>query len=445
VSLSKPERSPHFDDSAGEPPDAHASVPLGRHDPYAALRVPNYVIFATGFVLSSCGLQMLGTALSWELYERTRNPLVLGLVGLARALPVIIMALPAGHIIDHADRKRVLALTQTGFALVALLLAYASFAQAPVWGILALVVLAGLVRTFNGPVRSSLLPDLVPHHVFPNAATWNSGVFQISAAVGPVAAGAIIAWAGSAWIVYVVTGALCLSFAILSLFLRPLRHHEMPKDAQRFTGMTDGLRHLTTEPVILSAITLDLFGVLLGGATALLPIYAEDILHVGPVGFGWLRAAPFIGAFVMAMVLAHAPPIRRAGATLLISVGAFGVCTLVFGLSQSFWLSLAALFMLGAVDSVSVVIRHVLVQVRTPARLRGRVSAVNSVFIECSNELGAFESGLVANLFGTASVVTGAVVSAVSGGVGTLIVVAGVALAFPSLRKLDRLQGDKPA
>ncbi len=414
-----------------------------KHDPYAALRDGNYVLFALGFMCSSFGLQMMGMALGWEMYERTHDPLWVGAIGLARALPVVIMALPAGHIIDHFDRKRVLVLTQTGFAVASALLAWASFAEARKEIVLGLIVMAGLVRTFNGPVRSSLLPDLVPTDRFANAVTWNSGVFQLSATLGPLLAGYLIHLWKLAWPVYALTAALCGVFAITTLFMKPV--HVRPR-AARMPGMRrgvrDGVRHLIREKVILSTIALDLFAVILGGATALMPVFAKDVLMVGPVGLGYLRAMPFVGAFLMALVLAHWPIRRSAGPMLLWSVAVFGLCTIGFGVSLDFWTSLAYLFGLGAVDNISVVIRHVLVQVRTPPELRGRVSAVNSVFIECSNELGGFESGAVASLFGKflgLGVVAGATLSVVSGGIGTLLVVAAVATAWPQIRKLDRL------
>jgi len=416
-----------------------------KHDPYAALRLPNYRLFAAGFVTSATGLQMMGMALAWEIYERAKAEgflghegaaLALGFIGLARALPVVAMALPAGYVIDTFDRKRVLLITQTGFALMAALLAYASWAVAPLWLMFLLITLSGCVRSFNGPTRSSLLPDLVPDHVFPNAITWNSGMFQVAAVAGPLIAGVIIAKADHAWPVYAISAILCFIFALTTLGLKPIAHHAAGRGKMSFSGMLDGLSHLWRERTIFAVITLDLFAVLLGGATGLLPIYASDILHVGPVGLGWLKAAPFIGAGLMALYLAWFPLIRRAGPAMLFSIAGFGVCTIVFGLSTSFWLSMAMLITLGALDSVSVVVRHVLVQLRTPRHLRGRVSSVNSVFIECSNELGSFESGLVAKFFGP-------VFSVVSGGIGTILVVAGIAWLIPEIRRLDKLH-DKP-
>jgi MFS family permease len=402
------------------------------HDPYAALRSPNYRLFASGFIVSSTGLQMLSAAVAWDIYDRTHNLLALGYIGLARAIPVILLALPAGHAVDVFDRKRVLILTQSAFAVLAAFLAVASYQHAPVWVFYALLVLTGCARVFNGPSRSSLLPLIVNPGDFHNAVTWNSGAFQFAAMVGPIAAGFVIAQFAGAWPVYVIVSAACAIFAFTSSFIRP---RPSARSQSKFTlaAMAAGLGHVWREKTVFGAITLDLFAVLLGGATALMPAYAKDVLQVGSVGYGWLRAAPFVGAFIVSLVIAQFPPFKRAGPALLWSVAGFGAATIGFGLSTSFLLSLAMLFVLGAVDNISVVIRHVLVQVRTPDHLRGRVSAVNSVFIESSNELGAFESGLVAHYLGP-------MVSVVSGGVGTLIVVAIMAITLPELRKLGRLR-----
>lgn len=409
--------------------------PTSRHDPYAALRSANYRRFASGFLFSSAGLQMLGTAIGWEIYERTHDPLMLGYVGLARALPVILLALPAGHAIDHFNRKRVLIVTQFAMGLAAALLALAShlisLGTVPLWTIYILLVLTGCARSFNGPSRASILPMIIEPGDFHNAVTWNSSVFQISATAGPILAGIMIHAFNAAWPVYAVTAAGCFAFALSSCFLNP-RHRARPTGPLTLRSMTAGAGHVWREKTILSAITLDLFAVLLGGATALMPVYAKDILRVDAIGLGVLKAAPYVGSFVMALVIAHMPPIRRSGPALLLSVAGFGLATVVFGLSPWFPLSLAALFVAGALDNISVVIRHVLVQVRTPDELRGRVAAVNSVFIESSNEIGGFESGLVARFFGP-------VFSVVSGGLGTLAVVVAVALIWPEIRKLGSL------
>jgi MFS family permease len=422
--VTNPQAQPNSPGESSKPSDVVA------HDAFAAMREPNYRFFAFAFVASSLGLQMLSTAIGWEIYERTDDAFMLGLTGLARALPMIALTLPAGTIVDRSDRKTVLAITQFGFGIVALAFALVSFTHSPVWMFFALLMVSGCVRSFNSPSRGALLPSLLPAERFENAIAWQSGFFQFAAITGPIIAGIAIAALGGAWIVYVSTAVLCVGAGVAALFLKPravIRTSAPP----RFRDMLSGAKHIWREKTILGALTLDLLAVLFGGATALLPVYAK-MLQVGPVGLGALRAAPFVGAFLTAIWLAARPTFRNAGATLLWSVAGFGVCMIIFGLSQSLWLSLLVLGVSGALDNISVVIRHVLVQLRTPDEMRGRTSAVNAVFIESSNELGAFESGLVAREFSP-------MISVVSGGVGTLAVVALVAFAFPALRAMRRL------
>jgi len=414
---------------AASPPEPAPPLLSPPHDAYAAIRHANYRNFAAGFLVSSMGLQMLGMTIGWEIKLRTGDPLAVGLVGIARALPVIALALPAGHLIDRFNKRNVLIATQFAMGVVIAGLALASYTEAPLWVTYVLLSLTGCARVFNGPSRATLLPLIVPGTAFGNAVTWNSGVFQFSAAVGPLVAGVMLAEYRVAWPVYVITALGCILFGLFAFVLDP-RPSLRSTDAFSWRSISAGMSHVWTEKSILAAITLDLFAVLLGGATALMPFYADDILHVGPMGLGLLRAAPFVGAFLMAIYLAHRPVFGHAGRALLWSVAAFGIFTIVFGLSTNVILSLVCLFALGAVDNISVVVRHVLVQERTPEHLRGRVSAVNSVFIESSNEIGAFESGLVARLFNP-------VVSVVSGGIGTLLVVAGVALKIPQVRTLN--------
>lgn len=425
-----------------------------RHDPYAALREANYRLFASGWLFASMGLQMQGAALLYEIFARTGDPMMLGYVGLARALPVMLLALPAGQIVDMVDRKQVLLATQVAFALASVLLTLGSAFHVNIWLMLALVSLTGCARVFNGPSRASLLPQIVRPENFHSAVTWNSGVFQLSAICGPILAGLIMELTGKeAWPIYAITGGSCLVFSLFCAKIKPyerqaktvgvLKIIPLIRPSVLLPGMLEGARHIYREKTVLGAIALDMFAVLLGGATALMPVFATNVLGVGPAEYGFLKASPYIGAFLMALILAHRPPFKKAGRTMLLSVAAFGAFTIVFGLSKNFWLSVGALACLGAVDNISVVIRHVLVQAKTPDHLRGRVSAVNSVFIECSNEIGGFESGTVAKLAQSAlqlGIVGGAVFSVVSGGIGTMIVVGVVALALPELRRLGRLQ-----
>lgn len=420
------------------------------HDPYLALRSKDYRRFALGFAPSSIGLQMMNMAVGWEVYERTHDAMFLAYIGLARALPVLLLTLPAGHVADIFNRRTILVITQASFALAAAGMAAASYLAAPIWVFYILLFISGAARSFNGPARSSLLPMIVPPGAFPNAVTWNSGLFQTAAILGPILAGALIRepakWLHHqdpvAWPVYLVTAVGCGIFAFsasgVNIVAPPRRDG---RGGLTFASMVAGMSHVRKEKTILAALTLDLFAVLLGGATAMMPIYAKDILHVHEEVLGVLRAAPFVGALLMSLALAHRRPFSKAGPALLWSVAGFGACMIVFGISKVLWLSLAALFLSGALDTISVVIRHVLVQTRTPDEVRGRVSAVNTVFIESSNQLGEFESGTVARIAGQAagSTVFGAVFSVVSGGIGTILVVAGIAALWPEMRRLRRI------
>jgi MFS family permease len=388
---------------------------------------------------------MLQVALGWELYERTHSALALGLVGLATALPVIILALPAGDLADRINRKKILVWCQAGFIVDSIALAALSYWKGPVALVYVVILVRGAIQAFNNPARQAMLPQLVPADVFSNAVTWASSGFQVAAVVGPGIGGIVIALEGGA------TGAYVISTLLTAVYLwalieirgatgtaeagseRAAAQAARAQEKMTLASLAAGMRYVRDTKEILAAITLDLFAVLLGGATALLPIFAKDILHVGPEGLGWLRAAPSLGALIVAISIAHRPPMRRAGPTLLIAVAGFGVATIVFGLSRSFLLSMMMLFVLGGLDGISMIIRSTLVQLRTPDEMRGRVSAVNSVFIDMSNELGGFESGALAALVGPVTAV-------VAGGVGTMIVVSAVALAWPELRQLETLQ-----
>lgn len=405
--------------------------PDHRHDAYAALRSPNYRAFASGFAFSSCGLQMLGTGLAWEIYERTGSAWHLGYMGLARALPVVLLALPAGHTSDILNRKWIIVASQAVFAIAAVALTIWSHNHGPLWMVYVLLVAMGCTRAFNGPARSSLLPLIVPKHAFPNAVTWNSSVFQASGIAGPLLAGWLIAVSGAAWPVYACCALGTLVMAFAGIFIKPLERQQ-PGGKFTIASMLSGLGYLRQERVVFGAILIDCLGVLLGGATALLPIFAKDILKVGPDGLGQLKAAPYVGAFIMSLFLAHRKPFVRTGPVFLGAVALWALCIIGFGLSTSFWLSMFFLAAEGAIDTISVVIRHVLVQFRTPDSLRGRVSAVNSMFIEMSNELGGFESGAAAALFGPVAAV-------VSGGIGTLAVLGVIGTKIPELRRLGKL------
>jgi MFS family permease len=411
---------------------------MTKHDPYGALRDRDFRLFSIGLVFANVGNAMQSVAVGWDLYERTGKALALGGVGLVQVLPVLLLALPAGHLADRFDRRRVMLVTLMVSMLCSFGLAAFSYmggAMAPsqyACSLYTCLLVNAVARAFHGPANASLWPQLIPSSLYSNAVTWRSGGFQFANVVGPALAGLFIAWQKSATLVYVVDAILSLSFLLMLLPIKPRPSTHVP-EPMTLHALTAGVRFVWQTKVILAAVTLDMFAVLLGGATALLPIYAKDILRVGPTGLGWLRAAPAFGALLMAVGQVRVPPPRRAGRALLWAVAGFGVATIVFGLSHSFWLSLAMLALTGALDNISVVVRHSLVQLRTPDAMRGRVSAVNNVFISTSNELGMFESGAVAWLFNP-------IISVVSGGVGAIAVVLAAALTWPEIRRLGALQ-----
>lgn len=410
-----------------------ADVAAAEHDPYAALRIPDFRHYLLGNALAILGGQMQTVAVGWEIYERTGQALDLGWVGLVQFLPVAVLTLPAGQVADRFPRKWIMMLAMSAIAGSSLALAAISIGRAHVAWMYACLFAVGVARAFLQPAKASFLPLIVPREVFTNAISWNMGAFQLAAICGPALGGAVIAFTRQAMVVYLLDAAATFVFLALLLAIhapQQQRSHEAVSAA----SVVAGVGFVWTHKIVLAAMTLDMFAVLLGGAVMLLPIYAKDILNVGPEGLGFMRAAPALGALLTSLVITHRPPIERAGRTLLAVVVGFGVATIVFGLSRSYALSLAMLFLTGAFDIVSVVIRHTLVQLLTPDQMRGRVSAVNSMFIGASNELGGFESGLVAAWFGPTF-------SVVSGGVGTLVVVALVALAWPQLARYGRLDG----
>jgi MFS family permease len=408
-----------------------SNVKSAKHDPFAALRFRDYRLFTIGRVLLFIGSQMQTVAIGWELYDRTNSALALGGVGLAQVLPMIALTLIAGDVADRRDRKLTMLLSVFLLALCSLALAVLSWTQGAVVLIYTCLVFTGIARAFLKPASDALMWQLIPVSAFTNAATWNSSSFQLASVIGPALGGFGIAFLGGATGVYVLAAIAGLMCFILTVAIsRPKTISS--KEPISLKALSAGAKFVWENQLILAAITLDMFAVLLGGAIALLPIFARDILQVGPLELGYLQAAPSIGALFMAVVLAYLPPLRKAGPALLWSVVGFGVVTIIFGLSRWFWLSLLMLVLSGALDTISVVIRHTLVQIRTPDNLRGRVAAINSVFISASNELGGFESGLTAALFGP-------VVSVVGGGIGTIAVVIAVAAIWPGIAKLGAL------
>ncbi len=406
-----------------------------RHDPYVSLRNPNFLWYVASLVSLTLGTQIQATVVAWQVYAITKDPLSLGLVGLAEALPFITAALYAGHIADRHDRKllALIALTvQFGCAITLLLLTvYARrLLSVTILPIFVVVGVSGLARSLLQPARTALGAEIVPRETYTNAITWRSSLWQFAAVVGPAAGGIMYGFSG-ARLAYIVETVLC---AIALLLFAQIAYTRLPAVVTEMTigeNLTVGIRFLMTQPELLGAQLLDLFSVLFGGAPALLPIFASEILRVGPQGLGILRAAPAAGAVLISVLLVHRR-MRKAGPMLLVCVAAFGACWILFALSRWFWISLALLVISGMLDNVSVVIRSTLLTLRTPPHLLGRVSAVNQIFIGSSNEIGSFESGVAAKLLGT-------VRSVIFGGLITLGVVGVTAWRIPPLRRLDEL------
>jgi MFS family permease len=410
-------------------------------DPRLAGRVaftyPNFTSYTLARFFVVLSLEMQSVAVGWQVYEVTQRPIDLGYVGLAQFAPGFALFLFAGHAADLFDRRKLLMGCYAGFALCsALLLGISQFAPHSVHTIYAVLVLLGIFRSFSFPVSRAILPQLVPEEHFSNAVAWNASTFQIATIAGPAIGGVAYALFRGPEAVYAMAVAVSISSVMLTLRIHPLAASSQQQVAKRepisARTVLAGFRFIWMQKLILGSITLDMFAVLLGGAVALLPVYARTILHTGPWGLGLLRSAPGVGAAITAIVVAYRPIQRRAGLTMLLAVGAFGVLTIIFGVSHSLILSMIVLFMTGAADMVSVIIRAMLVQIATPDAMRGRVNAVDFIFIGVSNELGEFESGLTAQWFGTVPAV-------VLGGVGTLIIIGIWALFFPELRKADRL------
>ncbi len=419
-------------------------------DGLAAMRVPNFRKYILALFILTLGVQVQGTVVGWQIYDLTRDPFALGVVGLAEAIPAISLSLVAGHVADRRDRRRValaalsvlVACSVALWVLARPALAVgggAPLAAAPrVRLIYAVIALSGVARAFLQPSRQALSAELVPRALFRNSISWRTASWQLAAVLGPALGGGLYALGGTRLAYAVDT----LLMAVAVGFLAAVRHRSPPRPPAAeplLASLTGGVRYVFRDPVLLSALTLDLFSVLFGGAVALLPIFAGEILQVGPVGLGILRAAPAVGAVTSGVLLTRWPPFAHTGRNLLLAVVGFGVCTIGFGLSRSFPLSVALLVLAGASDMVSVVIRSLMLQLRTPEALLGRVASVNQIFIGSSNEIGAFESGVTARWWG-------AVTAVVVGGVATLAVVGVVAWRVPALRRLRQVTtGEAPA
>ena len=425
------------------------------HDPYGALRVPAFRWFVISLMTMTIGVQIQGIAVAWQLYAATNDPLALGLAGLAEVLPFLALSLPAGHWADRYDRKRlaligivVLVLCAALFLAMTVALRISGGATthavgSTMWSsplaIYAVLAVSGVSRAILQPARQAIGTMIVPTSLYANAATWRSSIWQFASVLGPAIGGLTFAFAGPL-VTYSVTFALLLlAWWAMSIVDVPARDAATLRPSTAGAGILEGVRFVLRDKLVLAALSLDMFAVLFGGATALLPVFTKTVLHVSPEWLGYLRAAPAVGAVCMALMLAHQPPMRRAGRTLLLAVFAWGLSIIGFALSRNVWLSCFLLALGGAVDAISVVIRSTLLQARTPPHVMGRVMAVNSIFIGSANEIGAFESGLTARLFG-------AVNSVLLGGAVTIAVVLSMAVLSPTLRRLERLHpADEPA
>ncbi len=397
-----------------------------------AFTYPDFSLYQLARFLVVAGLEMQSVAVGWQIYEITKRPLDLGLVGLAQFSPGILLFLVTGHAADTFNRRKLLMTCYAGFGVCsALLLFYSLSGLRTVLPMYAVVVLLGVVRSFNNPVSRSLLPQIIPEKHLQNAIAWNSSVNQGGTILGPSLGGLIYAVAKGPAAVY-TTSMLAAAGATFLMSQIKLHSKPRPREPLSLKSVFAGLRYIGRTKIILGSISLDLFAVLLGGAVALLPVFAAEVLRTGPWGLGLLRASPAIGAGSMALLLAHRPFRSRAGLTMLWCVGGFGAFTVLFGISRSLVLSMVALILVGSMDMVSVVVRSTLVQLATPDEMRGRVSAVEMIFIGASNEIGQFESGLTAQWFG-------AVPAVIMGGVGTLLITALWAWNFPELRRVEKL------
>ncbi len=416
-------------------PDRSSSDP--KFSARAVFSYPDFTAFSIARFCIVAALEMQSVAVGWQVYEITKRPLDLGLIGLAQFFPGIALFLPAGHAVDRLNRRRLVVFCYMSFALCsALLFLLAQRKLSSVYPIYGVVVLLGIVRSFNFPAARAILPQLVPEIHFSSAVAWSSSIFQTATILGPTFGGLLYAFFGGPEFVYaaaMLTGIV----AAMAMTRVQAREKTRPREPMSLQTVLAGLHYIWEEKLILGTISLDLFAVLLGGAVALLPVYARTILHTGPWGLGLLRSAPGVGAAAMALLLAHRPLRRSAGPIMLACVAGFGIFTIVFGLSRSLTLSLISLLLVGACDMVSVVIRAILVQIRTPDAMRGRVNAVDMIFIGASNQLGEFESGITAHWFGTVPAV-------VLGGVGTLAVIGLWTWLFPELRQPGEMPSAEP-
>jgi len=403
------------------------------HDAYAALRHADFRLFVSANFLSGIARTILSVIVGWELYVRTDSALALGLVGLVQIIPNVVLALPAGAYVDRHDRKQIATVSAAVNALASLMLAILSFIEGPLVVIYACLFVIGLARVFSSPTQGTLLAAVVPPSEYGNASAWSSNIGQLAMALGPAVGGFGVAIANDAAGPVFVAASVMLALASFFYSRLTPRPIALSKEPVSRDSLLAGIRFIRRTKVIFAAITLDMVAVLLGGATALLPIFAEDVLHVGSTGLGVMRSAPAVGAIVTSFAIAHRGPFKRAGVTLLATVAGFGFATILFGSSRSMILSLVALVLIGAFDSISVVIRTTLELAYTPDDMRGRVGAIHFLFIGMSNEFGEFESGVAAAILGATTAV-------VVGGIGTLLVVPIIALVWPEVHRLREIR-----
>lgn len=407
---------------------------IPRHDPYAALRIREFLFFLNTRFFLTLAIQMQSVIVGWQIYKITKDELALGMIGLAEAIPFIAVSLFSGHVADTVSRKRIILVSTSLLIVSTSALLWFSLPASTIisrYGALPIYFtfcFIGIVRGFISAAFPAFMTQIVPRKLYSNAATWNTSVWHTAAVIGPSIAGFICAISFSTAytinIIFILIGILSFSF----IAPKPLPAKEQKESLSQ--SLAAGIRFVFSNQLILGALSLDLFAVLFGGAIAMLPAYADKILFVGPIELGFLRAAPAIGAIVTAIILAYRPPMQHAGKNLFVYVGLFGIATILFAVSKNYYFSLFCLFLTGAFDNVSVVIRHTVLQLATPNEMRGRVSAVNSIFIGSSNEIGALESGVTARLMGLVRSVT-------FGGIMTVLIVAGTARLSPKLRKLN--------
>lgn len=415
--------------------DKESSKPVLKHDSYSALRISEFRNFVIARFFLTIAMLMQAVIVGWQVYELTKDPLSLGLIGLAEVIPAITVSFFAGHIVDTSVRKHVLLFAYSLMLFCAFFLFFISadtivlLSENKVTAIYAVIFISGIARGFSMPSAFAFWAQLIPQNIFTNAVTWNTSTWQLGAVMGPAIAGFVYAMAGFSYSYLIITVLIFLAVFLL-LFIKKRPKPDVMIQSSLVERLTAGLKFVFKKKIILSAISLDMFAVLFGGATALLPIFSAEILFTGPEGLGMLRAAPAVGALLMAVFLTRRPPKKHAGINLLSCVFGFGLSMIVFAVSKNFYLSLLALALSGGFDAVSVVIRSTIIQLMTPDNMKGRVSAVNSIFIGSSNEIGAFESGVTAKLMGV-------VPSVILGGLMTLVVVFIVWFFSPKLRKLS--------